>query len=82
MVERQRNYVLRVKWETFIQLLLPFPDTITAAEEWIRQMVRVGGCSYTATLKPLLEMRQSSLRVYLQQLQQKVENGVSSVSEG
>lgn len=74
VVERQWSYVFHTTWETFIQFLQQFPDTVTAAEEWIRQMVKVGRCSYTATLKPFLEMWESSLRVYLQQLQQKVMN--------
>lgn len=36
-----------------MQLLQQFPDTITPAEEWIRQKVKVGRCSHTTTLKPL-----------------------------
>lgn len=43
VVERQWSYVLHTTWETFILLLQQFPDTITAAEEWIRQKVRVVG---------------------------------------
>lgn len=82
VVERQWSYVLHSTRETFIQFLQQFSDTITEAEEWIRQMVRVGRCSYTATLKPFLEIWESSLRVYLQQLQQKVKNVYVSVAEG
>lgn len=40
---KDNEVVLHTTWETFIQLLQQFPDTITAAEEWIRQKVRVVG---------------------------------------
>lgn len=66
----------------FIQLLQQFADTVTPAEEWIRQKVKVGRCSYTTTLKPFLQMWDSPLRVYSQQLQQKMKNSVSDLAGG
>lgn len=66
----------------FIQLLQQFADNITPAEEWIRQKVKVGRCSYTTTLKPFLQMWDSPLRVYSQQLQQKMKNSVSDLAGG